>query len=166
MPLFPMFLDLSDDCVLVVGEGAEADRKAARLAPFCKAVMRCDYPPVYENPPALVVLAEKEHPDNEIWAAHFRALGVMVNVADRPELCDFRFPSLIVRGDVSIGIATDGKSPALAGLLRERIDDALPEELEEICRYAAQQTAALRQSVPDPKIRAEILRRELKKLLK
>lgn len=166
MPLFPLFIDLSDKCALVVGEGTEAARKAERLAPFCKTVLRCPYPPAFEEPPALVILAEKNHPDNALWAAHFRALGIPVNVADQPELCDFRFPSLIVRGDVSVGIATDGKAPALSAVLRERIEEALPEDLDAVCLQAAERTAALRQSVPDPHARGRMLREELAKLLK
>ena len=83
MPLFPAFLDLSERTVLVVGEGYEADSKAEKMAPFCEKVVRCPYPPRYDTLPALVILAQKEHPDNERWASHFRSLGVMVNVADQ-----------------------------------------------------------------------------------
>ena len=91
MPLFPACLDLTRAAVLVVGEGHEADLKASRMAPFCREVLRCPYPPVFDERPALVILAEKEHPDNGRWAAHFRELHIPVNVADRPELCDFVF---------------------------------------------------------------------------
>jgi siroheme synthase-like protein len=165
MPLFPAFLDLTDRAALVVGQGAEADRKAEKMAPFCRTVLRCPYPPVWEERPALVILAEKDHPDNERWAAHFRSLHIPVNVSDRPELCDFSFPSLIVRGDVSVGIATGGCAPALAALLRERLEDALPDDLEPIIDTAALLTAQLRKTIPDPKNRSRILREELQKLL-
>ena len=165
MPLFPAFLDLSDSAVLVVGEGSEADRKAEKMAPFCKTVVRCPYPPRYDALPALVILTQKEHPENEAWASHFREQGVPVNVSDRPELCDFRFPSLIVRGDVSVGIATDGKAPALAALLRQRIADALPEKLEDIVIAAGELTAELRQTIPDPQERGRVLRLMLGELL-
>lgn len=165
MPLFPLFFDLSDSIVLIVGEGAEADRKAAKMAPFCRSILRCPYPPVHAERPALVLLTEKDHPENERWAAHFRAQNIPVNVADRPELCNFRFPGLIVRGDVSVGISTDGRAPALASLLRERIESALPDELEAILDAAADLTARLRQTIPDQQTRASILREKLKKLL-
>lgn len=165
MPLFPAFLDLSRGTVLVVGEGHEADSKAEKMAPFCRAVVRCPYPPRYEEVPALVILAEKDHPGNEFWAEHFRSLGVRVNVADRPELCDFIFPSLIVRGDVSLGIATGGKAPALSALLRRRIEEALPEELEAILETAAALTAELRKTIPDPHERGKAIREKLKELL-
>lgn len=163
MPLFPAFLDLSSSAVLVVGQGAEAERKAAKAAPFCRCVLRSAYPPEFDERPALVILAQRDHPDNGHWAAHFGALGIPVNVADRPELCTFRFPSLIVRGNVSLGIATDGTCPALAALLREQIEDALPEDLEAIAEYAAALTRNLRKTTPDPKERTRLLREELKR---
>ena len=164
-PLFPAFLDLSDAEVLVVGRGAEADRKTEKMAPFCRRVVRCDYPPVFEEKPALLILAEPGHPDNALWAARFREMGIPVNVCDRPELCDFRFPALIARGAVSVGIATAGAAPVLAGLLRQKIDAVLPDDLESILTAAADLTAELRQSVPDPKERTRLLRQELGKLL-
>ena len=165
MPLFPACLDLTRSTVLVVGEGHEADSKAEKMAPFCEKVARCPYPPKYENLPALVILAEKDHPDNEFWAAHFRERGVTVNVADRPELCDFIFPSVIVRGDVSIAIATGGKAPALSALLRQRIEDALPEDLEAIAEAAAELTRELRKTIPDPHERGKAIRARLKEML-
>ena len=164
-PLFPAFLDLSDAEVLVVGRGAEADRKAEKMAYFCRRVVRCDYPPVFEEKPALAILAEPGNPDNALWAARFREMGIPVNVCDRPELCDFRFPALITRGPVSVGIATAGAAPVLAGLLRQKIDAVLPDDLEAILTAAADLTAELRQSVPDPKERTRLLRQELGKLL-
>ena len=165
MPLFPACLDLTRSTVLVVGEGHEADSKAEKMAPFCEKVARCPYPPRYEALPALVILAEKDHPDNAFWAAHFRERGVTVNVADRPELCDFIFPSVIVRGDVSIAIATGGKAPALSALLRRRIEEALPEDLEAILETAAELTRELRKTIPDPHERGKAIRARLKELL-
>ena len=164
MPLFPAFLDLSKSTVLVVGQGHEADSKAEKMAPFCREVLRCPYPPRYEKLPLLVILAEKDHPENEHWAEHFRSLGVTVNVADRPELCDFIFPSLIVRGDVSVGIATGGKAPALSALLRKRIEDALPEDTEAILEAAAALTRELRKTIPDPHERGRAIRERLEAL--
>ena len=164
MPLFPACIDLSHASVLVVGEGHEAELKAERMTPFCEKVLRCPYPPVYEALPAMVILAEKEHPDNERWAEHFRGQHIPVNVADRPELCDFVFPSLIVRGDATIAIATAGKAPALSMLLRQKIEDALPDDLETILDTAAAITAELRQTIPDPHQRGRAIRQRLREL--
>ena len=165
MPLFPMFLDLSQATVLVVGDGAEAQRKAELLKPFCACVLRRSYPPAVSEAPALVILAERNHPDNEALAAQFREMHIPVNVCDRPELCDFRFPSLITRGEISGGLSTGGGAPVLRGLLREQLEDALPENLDEIARAAAALTARLRAEVPDQKERARLLREMIEQML-
>lgn len=92
-------------------------------------------------------------------------MHIPVNVADRPELSDFRFPALITRGPVSLGIATAGAAPVLASVLRRRIEAALPQELEDVLDAAAALTAELRRTVPDQEERTRILRRELEKML-
>ncbi|AKQ67794.1 Siroheme synthase / Precorrin-2 oxidase [Myxococcus hansupus] len=52
-------------------------------------------------------------------AAEARALGVWVNTADEPELCDFTLPSVGRRGPITIAVSTAGQAPALASHLRE-----------------------------------------------
>jgi len=59
---------------------------------------------------------------------------ILVNVADRPELCTFFLPSVLRRGDLSIAVSTDGCSPLTARLIREslesHVDDAMGAFLE------------------------------------
>ena len=71
----------------------------------------------------------------------------------------------IVRGDVSIAIATGGKAPALSALLRRRIEEALPEDLEAIAEAAAELTRELRKTIPDPHERGKAIRARLKEIL-
>ncbi|HVB67417.1 MAG TPA: siroheme synthase, partial [Acetobacteraceae bacterium] len=47
--------------------------------------------------------------------------GILVNVEDRPELCDFRNAAELRRGDLLIAVSTGGASPGLAGAIRNRI---------------------------------------------
>ena len=58
-------------------------------------------------------------------AAEARAAGVLVNVEDEPELCDFYMPAVIQRGDLLISVSTSGKSPGLAKLIRQWIERRL-----------------------------------------
>jgi uroporphyrin-III C-methyltransferase/precorrin-2 dehydrogenase/sirohydrochlorin ferrochelatase len=69
-------------------------------------------------------------------SAAARAAGVPVNVVDRPELSDFIMPAVVDRGDVVIGISTNGASPILAQRVRAWIEDALPERLGHLARFA------------------------------
>ena len=60
-----------------------------------------------------------------------RQRKLLVNFADKPALCDFYLGSVVQKGNLKLGISTNGKSPTLAKRLKEVLDDALPEELEE-----------------------------------
>jgi precorrin-2 dehydrogenase/sirohydrochlorin ferrochelatase len=55
-------------------------------------------------------------------AAQARKAGLMVNVEDAPDLCDFHMPAQVRRGDLLFAISTAGKSPALSRALREHFE--------------------------------------------
>jgi precorrin-2 dehydrogenase / sirohydrochlorin ferrochelatase len=57
--------------------------------------------------------------------------GILVNVADTPKLCDFYLGSVVKKGDLKIGISTNGKSPTFAKRFREILEDILPNNLQE-----------------------------------
>jgi precorrin-2 dehydrogenase/sirohydrochlorin ferrochelatase len=72
---------------------------------------------------AFVVIAATNNP--EVNAAIFQeATGrnVLINVVDVPPLCTFTVPATVHRGDLTIAIATEGRSPAFAGILREELE--------------------------------------------
>jgi siroheme synthase-like protein len=74
-------------------------------------------------------------------SAHDRKL--LINVADKPELCDFYLGSIVQKGDLKIAISTNGKSPTIAKRLKEVLGEALPDELD----ITLQQMNALRNSL-------------------
>jgi uncharacterized protein len=57
---------------------------------------------------------------------------VLVNVADKPELCDFYLGSIVQKGNLKIAISTNGKSPTIAKRIKETLNDTLPEEIDEL----------------------------------
>lgn len=57
--------------------------------------------------------------------------NILVNAADQPELCDFYLGSIVKKGNLKIAISTNGKSPVLARRMREYLEEALPENLNE-----------------------------------
>jgi len=58
--------------------------------------------------------------------------GKIVNVADTPALCDFYMCSIVTRGDVKIGISTNGKSPTFAKRMRQLLEEILPVETNDL----------------------------------
>lgn len=60
--------------------------------------------------------------------AHQR--GLLINVADKPELCDFYLGSIVQKGDLKIAISTNGKSPTIAKRLKQLLNESLPEEID------------------------------------
>ena len=58
--------------------------------------------------------------------------GKLVNVADKPELCDFYLSSVVKKGDLKIAISTNGKSPTVAKRLKEQINEMMPDEIENV----------------------------------
>jgi len=74
-------------------------------------------------------------------SAHERRL--LVNVADKPDLCDFYLGSIVQKGDLKIAISTNGKSPTVAKRLKEVLNEALPAEID----TTLQQMSQLRNSL-------------------
>lgn len=145
--------------VVLVGGGNIALHKAQRLAPFGVQLLVCahdvlpelrtfahavhaEYTPEVLDGASFAIAATDDRALNARIASDCRARHIPVNCVDDKEYCDFFFPALLVRGEVSIGVSTGGASPLLAALLRDRIARALPENLEEIVVRAEQLRAA------------------------
>ena len=58
--------------------------------------------------------------------------GLLYNAADKPELCDFYLGSTVTKGNLKIGISTNGKSPTMAKRIKETLNDVFPDETEEV----------------------------------
>jgi siroheme synthase-like protein len=56
---------------------------------------------------------------------------ILINAADKPELCDFYLGSIVQRGNLKIAISTNGKSPTMAKRLKEWLNHVLPDELND-----------------------------------
>lgn len=159
MKCFPFMREVEGARVVLVGGGNIALHKAQRLAPFGVQLIVCahevlpelkalahavytEYAPKLLDGASFAIAATDDRALNACVCADCRARHIPVNCVDDKENCDFFFPALIVRGEVSIGVSTGGASPLLAALLRDRIARALPENLEEIVARAEQLRAA------------------------
>lgn len=79
----------------------------------------------------LVVLATNNEALNENIRLLTKDMNVLLNVADKPALCDFYLGSVVQKGNLKIGISTNGKSPTIAKRLKEILNDILPEQIDE-----------------------------------
>jgi precorrin-2 dehydrogenase len=70
----------------------------------------------------LAVVATASRPLNQLIYQEAERRGVLCNVVDVPDLCDFFYPAVVRRGDLQIAISTSGKSPSLAQKLRQQLE--------------------------------------------
>ncbi|MEJ7694797.1 bifunctional precorrin-2 dehydrogenase/sirohydrochlorin ferrochelatase, partial [Daejeonella sp.] len=153
--LFPVFLKLNELKVLLVGAGNVGLEKLTALlsnSPETQITIVAEkflpevidlagqYSQVKTNyrkfEPSdledqdLVVIATGDNVLNAEIRAYARERHLLINVADKPELCDFYLGSIVKKGDLKIGISTNGKSPTIAKRLKEVFQDNLPDELD------------------------------------
>ena len=79
----------------------------------------------------LVILATNNSALNERIRTFAKERHILLNVADKPALCDFYLGSVVQKGNLKVGISTNGKSPTMAKRLKEFFNDLLPEEIDE-----------------------------------
>ena len=79
-----------------------------------------------------VIIAIDDYEESRQIALLSKKRGKLVNVADKPELCDFYLSSVVQKKNLKIAISTNGKSPTLAKRLKELFNELLPEELDDI----------------------------------
>ena len=177
MPHFPMFVDLKDKPILIVGGGAVALRKLKKLMPYggiqkvvapsilpeicalASAEERPFCPEDLEPRPALVIAATDDEVINREVARLCKSQNIPVNVADAPGECTFLFPALVQRGDFSAGFCTGGASPTAAVYFKEQLEQQVPENLEDILDWLAERRIELKKTIPDQAERAGIFRR-------
>ena len=160
MKHLPLFFDLKDRTVVVVGEGPAADRRAA-LARSAGAFVRQlgGIEPADLQGAAAIFVATDDLDRDTVAQQAARAAGVPVNVADRPALCDFILPAIVDRDGIVVAISTGGASPTLAALLRDRIEAVLPERIGAVARLASTFRTQVNALIVDPARRRTFWRR-------
>lgn len=156
-PLFPIFLKLESLTTLIVGGGNVGLEKLASIlknSPKAKVLLVAreihpDIKTLAEKHPTvqleernfklwdlwsadIVLLATNNRNTNEQILKFAKARGLLVNVADTPELCDFYLGSVVTKGQLKVGISTNGKSPTIAKRFREFLEEAIPEDTDQL----------------------------------
>jgi precorrin-2 dehydrogenase/sirohydrochlorin ferrochelatase len=142
--LFPMFLKLEGKRCLVVGAGKVGEPKIAGLIDTgasievisleasepvrewaakgkIKLELRAFVPEDLDEA-FLAVVATASNTLNKNIYQQAQRRGVLCNVVDVPELCDFYYPAVVRRGDLQIAVSTSGQSPSLAQKIRQQLE--------------------------------------------
>jgi len=177
MARFPFFREIAGARTLVVGGGEVALRRARALSEFGAEVLAVapDFCAGFKDAgikcvqrafemsdidgAVIVVAATDNRGLNAGIGEECRRRGIEVNIADDSSACSFQFPGLVRRGALTVGISTNGASPAAAKFIRERIEEAIPEEFEKalVCMEMARELAG--RLIGEPRVRAKVLRK-------
>ena len=155
-PLYPVFLKAHQLEFLIVGGGYVAlekmeflfksspKAKVTLVAPF----LRDETKAFIKDKPVLVVkrrfrlwdlrrknivIATTDSPEvNRKVRLACNKRRILVNVADTPDLCDFYLGGIVTKGNLKIGISTNGKSPTIAKRMRQFLEGFLPDEIDDL----------------------------------
>ncbi len=153
--LFPIFLKLNELSVLVVGGGKVGLEKLKAVlsnSPHSKVTLVADtildelrefvlpftnvqviqesFDPKHLEGKQVVIAAVNDIETSFKIKVLANAKGLLFNAADKPEYCDFYLGSTVTKGNLKIGISTNGKSPTIAKRLKEIFNENIPNEID------------------------------------
>ncbi len=152
----PLFHQIAGQSVLVLGDGAAAEPKR-RLVERAGGSVVDDMARAIDEGVRLAFVAYEDARACEVAAINLRCAGLLVNVVDRPELCDFTTPSILDRDPLLIAVGSGGASAGLAKHVRLRLERLLPESLGALARALERARGDLRQRLPDATARRRAL---------
>jgi precorrin-2 dehydrogenase / sirohydrochlorin ferrochelatase len=183
MMFYPVYLNLKNKRVVVIGGGEVAERKMESLlgtgasisvispevTPRIQAVAdqkqidlhRRAYASGDCDGATLVFSATDDAKASEQVFQDATGAGAWVNTADQPALCDFIMPAVVRRGDVAIAISTGGTSPGLAARLRQKIAMLIGPEYGRLAHLLSEARPKIREQVHDVRKRKELHERIL-----
>jgi uroporphyrin-III C-methyltransferase / precorrin-2 dehydrogenase / sirohydrochlorin ferrochelatase len=148
MDQLPIFLNLKGAKVVLIGNGDAADAKR-RLIERAGGIAVADCPKAICSCGRIAFIALDDEADALQQAARLRAKGMLVNLVDRPQYCDFTTPAIIDRDPVLIAIGTGGASAGMAKAIRQRLETIFPQSLGGLARAVALAKDQIRQRWPD-----------------
>lgn len=177
---FPLFLDISDKKFLVVGGGKVAERKIRALLRL-KAKVKAISPKMTKGikhmaEKGLIEIEEKPYESGELEGYDFvisatndkdvnrrissdaRKMGILANVVDDPELCNFIMPSIVKKGPIIVAISTSGKIPLLSKKLRKDLEKMIDDDYLKYVSKIGKIRKELLDTVKDRKMREKMLR--------
>ncbi|XOT96048.1 precorrin-2 dehydrogenase/sirohydrochlorin ferrochelatase family protein, partial [Alcaligenes pakistanensis] len=171
MNLFPLFANLKQRAVLVIGGGEIAERKVrlvlaagaqvTLVAPYVVdsleelarqgriTLIRERYQAQHLQGAWLIIAATDKRDVNQVIAQDAQEARILVNVVDDPELSSFQVPAIVDRSPLIIAISSAGSAPMLARRVREQLETMLDHSLGAISRLAQEYRSAIRRARPE-----------------
>ena len=184
--LFPVFLKLEQMQLLIVGGGSvgleklravlnnspktaikliaisisdeinELAKENANVELIRRAIDENDL-----SAPDLIIVAVNDRSVSEWVHSTAKANGKLVNVADKPDLCDFYLSSVVTKGNLKVAISTNGKSPTVAKRLKEVFANALPDQVDELLENMSSIRSKLNGNLSEKIIKLNEITKEL-----
>lgn len=165
MDFLPIFLDIKGHTILVEGDDTVAARRIERALscgahvkvfdpdqkPEVQAFLdheRVTYfarvPEHADTKGCTILYGASEDPERDArLRAWGTAEGILCNIADAPDLCDFITPSIVDRSPIVVALSTGGAAPVIARTMRARIEANLPATFGKLARF----TSAFREEI-------------------
>ncbi|MCK5911304.1 MAG: siroheme synthase [Caulobacter sp.] len=152
MDSFPAYFPLAGRTIVIAGSGEPAEAKARLFEGSPATIVRLQAPEAF-SPAAyegavLVFVGDADEAFVQAAVKAARAAGALLNVVDRPALCDFNTPAIIDRGQVVAAVGTGGSAPVMATLLRNAIETQLPEGMGRVAALLARLQDEVRRALP------------------
>jgi uroporphyrin-III C-methyltransferase / precorrin-2 dehydrogenase / sirohydrochlorin ferrochelatase len=141
---FPIFVNLRERKVILLGQGEMAEAKK-RLYERAGAILTDDE----EAQAALAVVAIEDNAEAKAAVERLKQRGLLVNAVDRSSLCDYTTPAIVDRNPVLLAIGTGGASAGLAKALRQRLEQLLPANLGVLAQALFNVRARIKHTWPD-----------------
>lgn len=189
--LLPIFLKLNGRRALIVGGGKIATLRARQLIRIGASVTVVASKASAEieglAKAGSVGLIRREFKRTDLDKSYFVVIGatnnpavqkavfeeaerhsILCNVVDNPGYCNFYTPAVVERGELKIAISTSGRSPSLAGMLRQYLEEAIPENAADLTETVGLLRTRLRLEIPgdleaQKKLVGEFVEKVLKK---
>jgi siroheme synthase-like protein len=168
MDYYPVMMNIKDKKCLVVGGGNVALRKiysllkcGAKVTVISQAfkkdiymlynegkidmIERCYFDDDVKGY-YIVIVATDDRKTNKRVASDCQKYNIPVNVVDDKELSTFIVPSVVAKGDITISISTNGKSPLLTRMIREKLEKQFTEEYELLLKELEKMRNRLKES--------------------
>ena len=180
MAYFPLFVDLKNKNVLIIGGGNVAFRKIIKLMPYEPQMIIvspeiCDEIKKLLNNNQNIIYKKKRFSHEDIKDAFIvisatndstincevsqicKSMNIPINSVDDIENCSFLFPALVKKDSLVIGCSTSGKTPDIAAYVKNTIEKFLPENIGQVVEILGLLREELKNKISKQETRAKII---------